>query len=84
VIARLPGGHTSKRLPDSLLERRDVDALVLLADQPELSRWPELRFVRVAERRILNLASADRFSPVGVVPLLGTTQAYVIALKKER
>ncbi|MGC4088385.1 MAG: hypothetical protein QM756_10885 [Polyangiaceae bacterium] len=31
-VARLPGGHTTKKLPDSFLEARDVDALVLLAE----------------------------------------------------
>jgi len=31
-VAYLPGGHTSKRLPADFLERRGVDALVLLAN----------------------------------------------------
>ena len=31
-VARLPGGHTSKRLPADFLERHRVDALVLLAE----------------------------------------------------
>jgi hypothetical protein len=30
-IARLPGGHTTKRLPEGLLDDRSVDAVVLLA-----------------------------------------------------
>jgi hypothetical protein len=81
MIARLPGGHTTKRLPDGLLEAREVDALVLLADRPELSAWPALAFVRAVDARVVSLASADRFKPVGLVPLLGTTQAYVIARK---
>ncbi len=82
AIARLPGGHTTKRLPDSLLERREVDALILLAERPELSRWPELDFVRGVEQRVVHLASAERFEPLAIIPLRGTTRAYVIARKR--
>ena len=47
TVAMLPGGHTSKRIDDSLLRSRDVDALVLLAYPPH----DELRSRGRAPRR---------------------------------
>jgi hypothetical protein len=81
-VARLPGGHTSKRLPVGFLEDRQIDALVLLAQAPDLSEWPELHFARAVEDRVVHLASAERFEPVGVLPLVGTSQAYVVARRR--
>jgi hypothetical protein len=81
-IARLPGGHTTKRLPDDLLEARDVDALVLLAERPDLRLWPDLRFARAVEARVVTLASAERFVPEKRIELAGTTQAYIIARRR--
>jgi hypothetical protein len=77
TVARLPGGHTTKRLPDSFLESRDIDALVLLAD--DAGTWPNHHFARAVEARIVSLPGAERFRAVGSVPLLGTRQAYVVA-----
>ena len=78
-VARLAGGHTSKRLPDSFLEARQVDALVLLAEVPHLGSLDETQFLRTVEQRVPLLASAERFRVVGVVPLIGTRQSYVVA-----
>lgn len=76
-VARLAGGHTTKRLPESFLEARNVDALVLLAEYA--GNWPDLRFARGVEARIVTLAGAERFQFVAWVPLVGTRQAYVVA-----
>jgi hypothetical protein len=78
-VARLSGGHTSKRLPDSFLEARQIDALVLLAEAPKLGGLDEIHFARTVEQRVPLLASAERFSAVGIVPLAGTRQSYVVA-----
>jgi hypothetical protein len=79
-VARLPGGHTSKRLPDGFLEARRVDALVLLAEAPAAATsLSELRLVRAVEARVPGLASAERFRTVGILPLRGTRQSYVVA-----
>lgn len=83
-VAFLPGGHTSKRLPMDFLERRDVDALVLLLapDQPpdpgahEPSALPS-RFARQVEQRSMTLRGAERFSEVGRVRL-NRRQDYVV------
>jgi hypothetical protein len=92
TVARLPGGHTSKRLPDSFLESRQVDALVLLVDipmfddsdeTPILGSIDELPFARTVEKQVPLLASAERFRSVGFLPLRGARQSYVIA-RRER
>jgi hypothetical protein len=75
-VARLPGGHTSKRLPSDFLERRRVDALVLLADA-SAPRDAPLRPVRQVEARVLTLRGAERFRAVGRIPR-GARQEYVV------
>lgn len=60
-VARLPGGHTSKQLPEGFLDTHDVDALVLWA--PALSRVELGRdavFGRVVETRLARSASVAR------------------------
>lgn len=89
-VAYLPGGHTSKRLPNDFLERRDVDALVLLlASVPEPAgvrasgapaadeRLDALRAERSVEQRVLGLRGARRFSPVGRIALTAH-QDYIV------
>jgi hypothetical protein len=68
-VAYLSGGHTSKRLPVDFLERRDVDALVLLLAPDSGAPGTSPRFARPVESRVLGLRGADRFEPVGRVPL---------------
>ena len=82
-VAQLAGGHTSKRLPDSFLESRDVDALVLLIEDSSEQLWPDAKFARAVEARIMSLTGAERFVPVGTVRLVGTRQAYVIARRRD-
>ncbi|MEJ7730184.1 MAG: hypothetical protein WKG00_13315 [Polyangiaceae bacterium] len=54
AIAALPGGHTSKQIPATLLDTRGVDTLVLLlADGAEVgSAWYESHFARRVEQRV--------------------------------
>lgn len=82
-VARLPGGHTSKRLPNNLLSRRNVDTLVLLLapEHPAVvtgQRLAELRFARFVENTVRDLEDADQFAVTSTVPLAGTHQAYVV------
>lgn len=77
-VARLPGGHTTKRLPEGFLDARGVDALVVLSERPRTLPLSELAFVRGVEARLPSLEGASEFEPVRAVPLLGTTQGYVI------
>ena len=74
-IAYLPGGHTSKRLPPELLERRDVDAMVLLLGPS--TGDPATQFARRVEERAMRLRGAERFMPVGRVQL-NPRQDYVV------
>ncbi|HWA74975.1 MAG TPA: hypothetical protein VG937_21690 [Polyangiaceae bacterium] len=84
TVARLAGGHTSKRLPDSFLEAREVDAVVLLAEAPTFAPLSEQRFPRIVERRVPTLASAELFRVVGILPLRGTRQHYLVARRDPR
>jgi hypothetical protein len=81
-IARLPGGHTSKRLPRNLFERRDVDTLVVLLapHQTPLPSTPlhELHPARVVENSLARLEGAEEFRVTATVPLHGTSQHYAI------
>jgi hypothetical protein len=70
-VAYLAGGHTSKRLPADFLERRQVEALVLLRDAVDGA------YARQVEQRVLGLRGGDRFAEVGRIPL-GERQAYVV------
>jgi hypothetical protein len=70
-VALLPGGHTSKRIDDALLRRRDVDALVLLAPP----------YDREVERRVLLLPSVEGFRVVAELPFAGGRQRYVVLRK---
>lgn len=86
-IAVLPGGHTSKKLPLNLLDRRSVDTLVLLlspnhAPVEEGHGLASLNFARVVENRVARLDGAESFRVVTTLPLGGTTQHYVVLTRK--
>jgi hypothetical protein len=72
-VAMLPGGHTSKRVDDSLLRRRDVDALVLLT-----APGSHDDYAREVERRVAQLPSAEGFVAVARLPLGSGRQSYVV------
>jgi hypothetical protein len=68
-IARLPGGHTTKKITSDLLDDRGVDTLVLLLDKGETLRvpWQNSRFSRGTEARIAALPGiGNAFAPVTV------------------
>lgn len=82
TVARLPGGHTSKRLTADLLESRDVDALVLMLAPGEDLRvpWESTLFARAVEVRVAWLASGLGFEPTAPVlmPAGSVSPAYVV------
>lgn len=84
AIAVLPGGHTSKRLPPTLLEKRRVDAVVLLMTGPLESPWEGSPWARAAEQRVAKEAAELGFVPQVVLELPRTTLAYVVLVLKNR
>ncbi len=53
-IAALRGGHTSKAIPEGLLDARGVDAVVLLLKEGEVleAPWSKSFFARSVELRV--------------------------------
>jgi hypothetical protein len=80
-VAHLAGGHTSKRLPDDFLERRKVDALVLLL-APDAAPGSQPRFARQVEARVTRLRGFGQFVPEGRV-MLNARQSYLV-LRREQ
>lgn len=80
TIAPLPGGHTTKRVPSSLLVHRDVDTLVLLlADHEKLQTpWYDSAFHYGVDALLGSTAHDLGFEPVGQVPLPRTPRSYVV------
>jgi hypothetical protein len=80
LVARLPGGHTSKRIPEGLLEHRDVDTLVLLLapGAEPASPWTDSIFARAVENRLATLPALQGFTLRATLPLGGTQQSYVV------
>jgi hypothetical protein len=68
-IARLAGGHTTKRISADLLDGRGIDTLVLLLAYGEALRmpWEASVFSRGAEARIAAIAGVgEAFTPIAV------------------
>ena len=77
-IAVLPGGHTSKAIPQTLLDRRHADTLVLLLEdgEPLEQPWSRSFFARIVELRVaavpgigdeVSLAAESRIPHLGYV-----------------
>ncbi len=80
AVARLAGGHTSKRIPADLLERRGVDTFLLLLGKGQALRtpWWSSHFERAVERRVASFGRELVVRSVELVPLGGTAQDYAI------
>jgi hypothetical protein len=78
TIAALPGSHTAKHIDRSMLDKRQVDTLVLLRSQhdPTETPWTDTRFDRAVEQRIARFPGyGDEFvviaeSPLPILPYL--------------
>jgi len=79
-VASLPGGHTTKKIPNSWFDFRRPDTLVLLS-APGASlarRWWQTPFARGVENRVARLEYWQNCSARGTVALPNTRQFYVI------
>jgi hypothetical protein len=85
-IARLPGGHTTKRVPSALLLERGVGTLVLLlADsEPLRTPWHSSRFYYGVDQALARSLSDIPFAPAAVIPLAGTHKQYVLLERRTR
>jgi hypothetical protein len=80
VVARLPGGHTSKRIPEGLFESRGVDALVLLL-APGSGRVTSLEdapLARAVEVHVARFPTLAAFRLTAELRLGGTDQRYLV------
>jgi len=79
TIAKLPGGHTSKKVTPAMLEHRGVDTLVLLTDgpPPDGRPAPALVYSRTVEAR-LGRSEEFRLDVQAALELAGTNQRYVV------
>jgi hypothetical protein len=79
-IAAVPGGHTTKRFPESLPWVRHMDTMVLLlAPGEELKPSLHLsRFAREVESRLARVLGDEECRPIGSIPLAFTTQRYAV------
>jgi hypothetical protein len=76
AVAVLPGGHTSKRIDDALLRRRNVDALVLLRSGSGGG------YAREVERRAALLPSVEPFRITHTLQA-GRGSVYVVLRRPE-
>lgn len=83
VVARLPGGHTSKRLPSRFIENRDVDALVLLCAEHVSPDCREGNWDRAVEYRAASQAAELGFTLTAELELHGTAKRYLIFRKRD-
>ena len=78
-IATLHGGHTSKRVPDTLLRSRRVDAALLLASGPVAGQpLGAIRWARTVEARVAHEAAAMGFVLHATLELGKTGQRYAV------
>lgn len=79
-IAPLPGGHTTKRVPSSLLIARQVDTLVLLLADGEPLRvpWHTSRFYYGVDAMLAHSVQDLGFEPAALLPLPRTGKQYVV------
>lgn len=82
TVARLPGPHTAKKIPDGFLELREVDTLVLNlpGDEAIAEPWQHSRFNHGVERYLaLEPGLAERFV---VVARRRDRPAYVVVQRR--
>jgi hypothetical protein len=85
TVARLPGGHTSKRVPEGLLESRGVDHVVL-ALRPGTSvaaPWQNSMFGHAVAAHLARTPLLESFELVAEVPLGRTPYRYVVARRPD-
>jgi hypothetical protein len=81
-VARLPGGHTSKRLPPRFVENRGVEALILLTSGAGADDFPGASWDRTVEYRAARQAEELGFVVALKLELLGTRKKYLVLRPK--
>jgi hypothetical protein len=84
LVARLPGGHTSKRVTEGLFESRQVDAVVLLLapGSPKVEHLEQARFGRAVESHVAAFPLLGTMRPVTELRLGGTDQRYLVLVRQ--
>jgi hypothetical protein len=84
LIARLPGGHTSKRIPEGLFESRDVDAVVLLLapGSGKTEHLDQTQFARAVEGHVAAFPLLGAMQAVAELRLGGTEQRYLVLARR--
>jgi len=79
-IARLPGGHTTKKIPNSWFDSHQPDALIMLTAPGEPLRvpWGSTQFARGVENQVKRLDYWQDCTVRGVAGLKFTHQSYVV------
>ena len=85
TIARLAGGHTSKRVPEGLLESRAVDHVVLALAPGTHAKvpWQDSAFGHAVAARLARTPLLETFELVAEVTLGRTPYRYVVVRKPE-
>jgi hypothetical protein len=85
TIARLPGGHTSKRVPEGLVESRGVDgaALLLAPGTRGAEPWQDSRFSHLVAARLAAMPLSSTFEVKAEVAL-GRTPYRFLVLERRR
>ncbi len=83
IIAVLPGGHTSKRIPEVLLTQRKADTWVLLLapGTPAADEWQQSQFARWVDQHMARLPLAEQFELSATLPL-GTSYSYLVVKRR--
>ena len=80
TVARLSGGHTTKRVPEGLVESRGVDrAVLLLAPGARAADpWQSSRFAHGVAARLASMSTFEAFELVGEVPVGKSAYRYLV------
>lgn len=86
TIARLPGGHTSKRVPEGLVESRGTDraALLLAPGTRAAEPWQDSRFSHLVAARLAAMPLLSTFEVRAEVPLGQTPYRYLVLERRVR
>lgn len=79
-VARLAGGHTTKKIPNSWFDSVQPDTIVLLTAPGEIARepWTSMGFARGIENRIREMPYFEKCRLADTLQLMHTEQAYVV------
>jgi hypothetical protein len=78
-VARLSGGHTSKRLPEDFVRSWQPSVLILLTSNgAPIKSWRSTQFARAVEERIATLVDESEIESITPIALGSTGQKYAV------